>query len=75
MATKQNDDRGVSLLSTDLSLVYTPPRSSFHRFLWKRRLCFEATFALSMFEGWEKILIGTSLLLLGDTVHNNLRCV
>jgi len=73
MATKQHDDdRDVSLFSTDLSLVYTPPRSSFRRFLWGWRISFESTFALSMFEGWEKIVVGTSPLLLGDTIRTTL---
>lgn len=61
MATKQsNVDKGASLLTADLALVYTPPRSALHHFFWKWRVRFEATFALSMFEGWEKILIGAS---------------
>lgn len=65
MATK-NNDRGASLLAADLALVYTPPRSAIRRFFWKWRVRFESTFALSMFEGWEKILVGASSLLLGD---------
>lgn len=60
MATKRNVDRGASLLGTDTTLVYKPPRSALHHFFWKKRMCFEATFALSMFEGWEKILLGAS---------------
>jgi hypothetical protein len=59
MATKQsNVDRGTSLLATDLALAYKPPRSSLHRFFWKKRMWVEATFSLSMYEGWEKILFG-----------------
>jgi hypothetical protein len=67
MATKQsNNDRGASLLAADLALVYTPPRSALRHFFWKWRVRFESTFALSMFEGWEKILVGASSPLLGD---------
>ncbi|KAI0300109.1 hypothetical protein B0F90DRAFT_1619562, partial [Multifurca ochricompacta] len=46
-----------SLFATDLALVYKPPHSSFSHFIWRWRVRFESTFALSMFEGWEKILI------------------
>jgi Small subunit of serine palmitoyltransferase-like len=63
MATKQIDenvDANTSLFTTDLSLVYKPPRSGFRRFIWRWRMRFESTFALSLFEGWEKILVGTS---------------
>jgi hypothetical protein len=61
MATKQNidDERGVSILAAaDFSLVYKPPRSATRRFFWKWRIMFEATFALTMLEGWEKFIIG-----------------
>jgi Small subunit of serine palmitoyltransferase-like len=63
MATKQredNDDASTPLFTTDLGLVYKPPRSAFRRFFWRWRICFESTLALSMFEGWEKFLIRTS---------------
>ncbi len=61
MATKQNsNNRGASLIGTDYSLVYKPPRSAIRRFFWRWRILFESTFALSMFEAWEKILIGAS---------------
>jgi hypothetical protein len=61
MATNQSDDdRGASILPKGLPLVYRPPRSPLLRFFWKWQIRFEATFALSMLEGWEKILIGTS---------------
>ena len=67
MVTKQNiKERGASILAADLSLVYKPPRSATRRFFWKWRIMFESTFALTMFEGWEKILIGTSSPLLDD---------
>ncbi|KAI0288328.1 hypothetical protein BC826DRAFT_882640, partial [Russula brevipes] len=36
---------------------YRPPSSAFRRFIWKWRMWFESTLALSMLEGWEKILI------------------
>jgi len=70
--TKQNDnDEGdASLFSADLSLVYRPPRSALRQFLWRWRMCFESTFALSMFEGWEKILIGASPPRLEDDVYS-----
>jgi hypothetical protein len=58
--TEKNVDANTSLFTTDLGLVYKPPRSGFRRFIWRRRMWFESTFALSMFEGWEKILVGTS---------------
>jgi len=72
MATKQNDnDEGdASLFSADLSLIYRPPRSTLRQFLWRWRMCFESTFALSMFEGWEKILIGASPPRLEDDVYS-----
>lgn len=54
--TKQNDD-SVPSFAMDLALVYKPPKSPFRRFIWRWRMLFESTFALSMFEGWEKILI------------------
>ena len=57
--TKRNNDSG-SVFPADLSLVYRPPNTPFKRFIWRWRMLFESTFALSMFEGWEKILIGTS---------------
>ncbi len=67
MATKQkSDDRGASVFATDLNLTYKPPRSPIRRFFWRWRTLFESTFALSMFEGWEKILIGASSPLLDD---------
>jgi hypothetical protein len=56
--TKQNNDSG-SIFTADLSLAYKPPNTPFKRFIWRWRMLFESTFALSMFEGWEKILIGT----------------
>ncbi|KAN0131733.1 hypothetical protein V8E53_010575 [Lactarius tabidus] len=54
--TKQNNDSG-SIFAADLGLVYKPPNTPFKRFIWRWRMLFESTFALSMFEGWEKILI------------------
>ncbi|KAH9960642.1 hypothetical protein BC827DRAFT_1207054 [Russula dissimulans] len=61
MATKQNnDDRGAYLLSPELSLDYKLPQSDLRYFFWRWRMWFESTFALSMFEGWEKILVGAS---------------
>jgi hypothetical protein len=61
MATKQkNNERGGSIIGTDTSLVYKPPRSATRRFFWRWRILLESTFALTMVEGWEKILIGAS---------------
>jgi hypothetical protein len=61
MPTKQNSDaRSASLTGTDYTLVYKPPRSAIRRFFWRWRILFESTFALSMVEAWEKILIGAS---------------
>jgi Small subunit of serine palmitoyltransferase-like len=58
---KDNDDGATtSLFTMDLSLAYKPPHSTFKRFIWRWRMWFESTFALSMFEGWEKILTRTS---------------
>ncbi|KAF8269454.1 hypothetical protein EI94DRAFT_1574159 [Lactarius quietus] len=54
--TKQNNDGGP-IFAADLGLVYRPPNTPFRRFIWRKRMLFESTFALSMFEGWEKILI------------------
>jgi hypothetical protein len=56
--TKHNDD--TPSFATDLALVYKPPKTTLRHFIWRWRMLFESTFALSMFEGWEKILIGTS---------------
>jgi hypothetical protein len=59
MATRQRqDDGGVSVFATDPG--YRPPSSAFRRFIWKWRMWFESTLALSMLEGWEKVLIGAS---------------
>ncbi|EPS98474.1 hypothetical protein FOMPIDRAFT_1105858, partial [Fomitopsis schrenkii] len=40
-----------------LHLPYRAPRSKFAAFLWRRRLWVEATFALSMMEPWEKVVV------------------
>ncbi|CAE7067242.1 unnamed protein product [Rhizoctonia solani] len=42
------------------------PSSVVKRFLWRRQIWFESTFALSMLEPWEKILIMGVLLLLSS---------
>ncbi|KAI9066154.1 hypothetical protein FKP32DRAFT_1538490, partial [Trametes sanguinea] len=49
-------------------LPYSKPRGALATFFWRRRVWLEVTFALSMLEPWEKILImlvlyATSLLL------------
>ena len=38
-------------------LPYTAPKSAFGAFLWRKRVWFETTFALTMMEPWEKILL------------------
>ncbi|RPD56569.1 hypothetical protein L227DRAFT_465544, partial [Lentinus tigrinus ALCF2SS1-6] len=40
-----------------LHLPYSPPRSVVGKFLWRRRVWVEVTFALSMLEPWEKFLV------------------
>ncbi|KAI0764682.1 hypothetical protein C8Q74DRAFT_1180092, partial [Fomes fomentarius] len=40
-----------------LQLPYRPPRSFLGKFLWRRRVWVEVTFALSMLEPWEKFLV------------------
>ncbi|EMD32459.1 hypothetical protein CERSUDRAFT_99539 [Gelatoporia subvermispora B] len=55
-----------------LTLPYQAPRSVLARALWRRRIWFETTFALSMLEPWEKVLVMmllyAALLLLGTGV-------
>ncbi|KII85326.1 hypothetical protein PLICRDRAFT_144982 [Plicaturopsis crispa FD-325 SS-3] len=43
---------------------YRPPNSRVGAFLWRRRMWFESTFALSMLEPWEKLLLITIMGLL-----------
>ncbi|KAI0917477.1 hypothetical protein AcW2_007597 [Taiwanofungus camphoratus] len=38
------------------ALPYQPPRSAVGVFVWRRRVWFETTFALSMLQPWEKVL-------------------
>ena len=40
-----------------LQLPYRPPRSLIGKFIWRRRVWVEVTFALSMLEPWEKFLV------------------
>ena len=40
-----------------LALPYRPPESSLGAFLWRKRLWFETTFALSMLQPWEKLML------------------
>ncbi|OCH92423.1 hypothetical protein OBBRIDRAFT_698293, partial [Obba rivulosa] len=44
-----------------LGLSYHPPRNALARALWRRRVWFETTFALSMLQPWEKVLVMTIL--------------
>ena len=47
----------VLLVLFGLALPYRPPESSLGAFLWRRRLWFETTFALSMLQPWEKLVL------------------
>jgi len=51
-----------------LALPYRPPESSLGAYIWRKRLWFETTFALSMLQPWEKlvlvIVVNTLLVLL-----------
>ncbi|OBZ78168.1 hypothetical protein A0H81_01712 [Grifola frondosa] len=40
-------------------LPYRAPRSAIGTFLWRRRVWLEVTFALSMLQPWEKVLVVT----------------
>lgn len=40
-----------------LALPYQAPKSALGAFLWRRRLWFETTFALSMLQPWEKVVL------------------
>jgi len=54
-------------MSKQTSLVSSlsrTPSSAIRRFLWRRQIWFESTFALSMLEPWEKMLIFGVLLLI-----------
>ncbi|KAG8718969.1 hypothetical protein FRC08_003950 [Ceratobasidium sp. 394] len=54
-------------MSKQTSLVSSlsrTPSSAIKRFLWRRQIWFESTFALSMLEPWEKMLILGVLLLI-----------
>lgn len=42
-----------------LELPYRAPKSAFGTLIWKWRLWIEVTFALSMLQPWEKVLVGT----------------
>ncbi|KAM5543854.1 hypothetical protein V8D89_002471 [Ganoderma adspersum] len=58
-----------------LQLPYRPPRSFIGKFLWRRRVWVEVTFALSMLEPWEKFLVlvvmylALGLLLMATTLY------
>ncbi|TFY50201.1 hypothetical protein EVG20_g11660 [Dentipellis fragilis] len=45
----------ASLFSLELA-PFEPPQSFLGAFLWRKRMWFETTFGLSVFEPWEKIL-------------------
>ena len=40
-----------------LELPYRAPKSALGTFIWKRRVWVEATFALTMLQPWEKLLV------------------
>ncbi|KAJ8488606.1 hypothetical protein ONZ45_g10875 [Pleurotus djamor] len=50
------NDRHFPAPKPDLS-IYERPKSKIQQFFWKRRVWFEATFAFSMLEPWEKIML------------------
>ncbi|KDN51853.1 hypothetical protein RSAG8_00403, partial [Rhizoctonia solani AG-8 WAC10335] len=49
-----------------VSSLSRTPSSAVKRFLWRRQIWFESTFALSMMEPWEKFLIMGVLLFLSS---------
>ncbi|PCH42008.1 hypothetical protein WOLCODRAFT_73456 [Wolfiporia cocos MD-104 SS10] len=52
-----------------LALPYKPPRNALAAFAWRRRVWLETTFALSMMQPWEKVLVACFVsLLLGSLV-------
>lgn len=40
-----------------LALPYRPPKSRLGAYLWRKRMWFEATFALTMLQPWEKLFL------------------
>ena len=51
------------------ALPYSPPKSAVGKFLWRKRMWLETTFALSMLQPWEKLCLCTpSLSLLQGVV-------
>ncbi|GJE93985.1 serine palmitoyltransferase small subunit-like domain-containing protein [Phanerochaete sordida] len=42
-----------------LALPYRPPESSLGAYLWRKRVWFESTFALTMLQPWEKMMLLT----------------
>jgi len=59
-------------MSSPSQYTYRPPKSALGAFLWRRQMWFEATFALSMLEPWEKILVVSIVLLLMTLVLTGL---
>ncbi|KZT70703.1 hypothetical protein DAEQUDRAFT_667385 [Daedalea quercina L-15889] len=45
-------------------MPYRPPRTKLAAFLWRRRLWLETTFALSMMQPWEKVVVMCTVWLL-----------
>ncbi|KAH9918097.1 uncharacterized protein B0H18DRAFT_883123 [Fomitopsis serialis] len=47
-----------------LHMPYRAPRSRLAKFVWRRRLWLETTFALSMMQPWEKVVVMCAVWLL-----------
>jgi len=59
-------------MSSPSHYTYRPPKSALGAFLWRRKMWVEATFALSMLEPWEKLLVVTIVLLIMTLVLTGL---
>lgn len=42
----------------NLRLPYQPPTSAVGAYIWRKRLWVETTFALTMMQPWEKLILG-----------------
>ncbi|KAH8075863.1 hypothetical protein BXZ70DRAFT_870229, partial [Cristinia sonorae] len=47
----------VTSVLLNLDLPYRPPKSAFGKWVWRKRVWLETTFALSVLEPWEKLLV------------------
>jgi len=52
--------------------TYPRPKNAVGLFLWRRQMWFESTFALSMLEPWEKLLVMSILITLMTLVMTGL---